>query len=172
MARHGVSGFARHCFNGGGYAIMQRKDHTLDGDISLRTDYFIAKLFHDLMDTKVLDVSKVLESNEYSRHLSVYAHTAKRFLKPTGDGATMLLINSSPTEEYNIVLSASPNLMTPRYEYVLTASSLDATAMSLNGGPPLMFDNIERTLPPLDGRFVNDSSPLIIAPHSIVFVEL
>jgi len=151
---------------------MQRKDHTLDGDISLSPDYFIAKLFHDLMDTKVLDVSKVLSVNEDSRHLSVYAHTVKRFILPTGDGATLLLINSSPTVEYNIVLSAAPVLMTPRYEYVLTASSLDATAISLNGGPPLMFDNVKRTIPPLNGRFVNDTNPLIILPHSIVFVEL
>ena len=40
--------------------MMTRHNHSLQGAVHLSPDYFVAKLFHDLMGTSVLDLRPIL----------------------------------------------------------------------------------------------------------------
>jgi heparanase 1 len=170
LASHGVHGFARHSFNGGCYSQVDRET------FAPNPDYWIALLWRQIMGDDVLDVRSLalggadaLQADDF---LLAYGHTARNYLQTkTGDGAALLFINLSGEQSFQPELSAAPGLTAPRYEYALTAESLASGEVSLNGAALALED--DGSLPVITGRFVNDTTvPIVVAPHSIVFVEL
>lgn len=103
-------------------------------------------------------------------------------------GITLLLINLNSTTEFNINVASDLNLYAPqqvalpsvgsvgslgeRLEYHLTPKdgNLKSTTVLLNG--QILEVSCSGEIPPLNPAVVNDSSPLTIAPSSIVFVVL
>lgn len=170
MARGGVNGFCRHNFNGGCYAMINRTD------MQPNPDWWIAHVWGELMGEEVLDLRPFL-IDPVPTTFRTYAHKSKRFptgLSGSGSGATLLLINVSPSDTFTVVLSDYAKLMAPRYEYHITATALDSDVVRLNG-TPMSYDHDNGKITDVVklGTFVNNSAvPITIAPHSIVFVDL
>ena len=100
----------------------------LIGNRDPNPDFWIAKIFRDLVGPQVLDIRPVLRSSSSSsavaasRALFAYAHGSLRFPhgssgQTTGMGAVYLFINTSPDETFEISMSAAAGLMSPRLEY-------------------------------------------------------
>ena len=164
MARGGVQGLAFHSFNGGCYAMIDR------ATMRPHPHYWVGKLFSLLMGDAVLDLRPVLgdASKGNQAELLTYAHVARRFQGGAGKGATLLLINLSPTQTFEVDLSDARGLMAPRYEYHLAAKGgLSSDDVELNGHR-LAYDGGAH-LPDLEALAVysNDSSVAIaVAPQS------
>jgi heparanase 1 len=165
MARGGAVALARHSFNGGCYAMVNRTD------MKPNPDFWIGLLFSLLMGEGVLDI-RALPALPQASGLLVYAHTARRFSAGLAKGATLLLVNLSPTVTFSIALSDAPGLMAPRYEYHVSADALDSDVVRLNGRELLYSGGSELPLL-LPGVLRNDTEEAIaVQPHTIVFVEL
>lgn len=177
-ARGGIQGFARHNFNGGCYAMINRTD------MKPNPDYWIGKIWRELMGEEVLDVREIIvetqESVGFCDDLRIYAHKSRRFpkAKSGGAGATLVFIRldhvAYPCE---INLSDYANLMAPRYEYRITGypqssnvtELLSSRNLALNGE---LLESVDQILSL--SRFVNDSTvPIMMEnPAEILFVEL
>ncbi|XXG55650.1 hypothetical protein AAC387_Pa03g3270 [Persea americana] len=144
-------------------------------------DYYSALLFHRLMGRGVLATV-----HNGQQGLRAYSHCSK--ITP---GITLLLINLSNSTEFNVSVTSDRNrdalqddalfdpsvgsvggMLGERWEYHLTPKDgdLTSTTVLLNGNPLEVTSSGE--IPPMNPDFYNDSSPLRVAPSSIVFVVL
>ncbi|GMI94445.1 glucuronidase 1 [Hibiscus trionum] len=136
-------------------------------------DYYGALLWHRLMGSTVLAVTKESDPN-----LRVYAHCAKK--KP---GVSLIFINLSKDRSFNITLSnAKPgDAGKPNYEFVgkqnreeyhlraLTGDIKD-DIVCLNDVPMVQTDSED--IPAMDPKLVDASTPISIAAQSITYVTI
>jgi heparanase 1 len=171
MARGGAMAIARHSFNGGCYAMVNRTD------MQPNPDFWIGLLFSLLMGDGVLDIRTMPAmplalSGPRHADLLVYAHTSRRFGAGPAKGATLLLVNLSPTVAFSVNLSDAPGLMAPRYEYHVSADALDSDVVRLNRRE-LRYGGGAELPTLLPGVLYNDTAEaIVVQPQTIVFVEL
>ncbi|KAL4323460.1 hypothetical protein GQ457_11G029510 [Hibiscus cannabinus] len=164
---YGQKVFCRQALIGGNYGL-------LDATTFIPSpDYFGALLWHRLMGSTVLTVSKESDLN-----LRVYAHCAKR-----KHGVSLVFINLSKDRSFNVTLS---NLKSEdvgetnhefggkqnREEYHLTAlgGDIKRNIVRLNNVP--MVQTESRDIPAMDPELVDALTPISIAAQSIAYVTV
>ncbi|GMI94489.1 glucuronidase 1 [Hibiscus trionum] len=159
--------FCRQALIGGNYGLLNATTFVPN------PDYYGALLWHRLMGSTVLAVTKESDPN-----LRVYAHCAKK--KP---GVSLIFINLSKDRSFNITLSnAKPgDAGKPNYEFVgkqnieeyhlraLTGDIKD-DIVCLNDVPMVQTDSED--IPAMDPKLVDASTPISIAAQSIAYVTI
>ncbi|XVF23507.1 hypothetical protein REPUB_Repub13aG0044400 [Reevesia pubescens] len=158
--------YCRQALIGGNYAILNTTTFIPN------PDYYGALLWNQLMGSKVL---KAIHNG--SPYLRVYSHCAKK--KP---GISLIFINLSRNSSFEIKLSNDENLyVSPNFafegnqkreEYHLTPKdgNIQSDVVLLNGTPLKLSDSFD--IPQLNPKLVDASTPLTVAPHSIVYVTI
>ncbi|GMI63492.1 glucuronidase 1 [Hibiscus trionum] len=133
--------FCRQALIGGNYGLLNATTFVPN------PDYYGALLWHRLMGSTVLAVTKESDPN-----LRVYAHCAKK--KP---GVSLIFINLSKDRSFNITLSnAKPgDAGKPNYEFVGKQNREEF-----------------RDIPAMDPKLVDASTPISIAAQSIAYVTI
>lgn len=119
---------------------------------SPRPNYFAVLLWNRLMGTEVYDTGEPIREGAH-----VFAHSHR----DGKEGVCYLIINNSTTE------TTSVELPEPAVRYTLSADSLRAPVMKLNGRP-LVLSN-ENGLPDLSGE-EQAAGTLTLAPATITFL--
>ncbi|GMI63506.1 glucuronidase 1 [Hibiscus trionum] len=159
--------FCRQALIGGNYGLLNATTFVPN------PDYYGALLWHRLMGSVVLAVTKESDPN-----FRVYAHCAKK--KP---GVSLIFINLSKDRSFNITLSnAKPgDAGKPNYEFVgkqnreeyhlraLTGDIKD-DIVCLNDVPMVQTDSED--IPAMDPKLVDASTPISIAAQSIAYVTI
>ncbi|GMI94460.1 glucuronidase 1 [Hibiscus trionum] len=159
--------FCRQALIGGNYGLLNATTFVPN------PDYYGALLWHRLMGSTVLAVTKESDPN-----LRVYAHCGKK--KP---GVSLIFINLSKDRSFNITLSnAKPgDAGKPNYEFVgkqnreeyhlraLTGDIKD-DIVCLNDVPMVQTDSED--IPAMDPKLVDASTPISIAAQSIAYVTI
>ncbi|GMI94409.1 glucuronidase 1 [Hibiscus trionum] len=159
--------FCRQALIGGNYGLLNATTFVPN------PDYYGALLWHRLMGSTVLAVTKESDPN-----LRVYAHCAKK--KP---GVSLIFINLSKDRSFNITFSnAKPgDAGKPNYEFVgkqnreeyhlraLTGDTKD-DIVCLNDVPMVQTDSED--IPAMDPKLVDASTPISIAAQSIAYVTI
>ncbi|KAL1320518.1 hypothetical protein AAHE18_14G061500 [Arachis hypogaea] len=167
--------YCRQALIGGNYALLNTTSFIPN------PDYYGALLWHRLMGTNVLSIS-----HDSSPYLRTYAHCSKQ-----GSGITLLLINMENSTSFDVSLVNDMNLYPEelasegintvnlmdslkREEYHLTPKdgNIQSDVVLLNGTPLELTKSKE--IPELKPKIVDasSSSPIKVAPHSIVFVQI
>ncbi|KAL4313093.1 hypothetical protein GQ457_01G017250 [Hibiscus cannabinus] len=159
--------FCRQALIGGNYGLLSATTFIPN------PDYYGALLWHQLMGSTVLAVTK--ESDPYLR---VYAHCAKK--KP---GVSVIFINLSKHRSFNITLSnlkseddGKPNDefvgKQNREEYHLTSlfGKMKGVIVCLNDVP--MVQPGSRDILAMDPRLVDASAPIYVVAQSIAYVTV
>ncbi|KAF8399562.1 hypothetical protein HHK36_015429 [Tetracentron sinense] len=164
--------FCRQALIGGNYALLNTTTFIPN------PDYYGALLWHRLMGKNVLSTT-----HSGSHYLRAYSHCSKK--QP---GITLLLINMSNSTSFNVSVVNDLNLypensesveqdshMThgeQREEYHLTPKDGDiqSDVVLLNGSPLKLTESSD--IPTMNATLADPSSPIIVAPDSIVFVGL
>ncbi|CAN1313946.1 Heparanase-like protein 2 [Linum perenne] len=177
--RHKV--YCRQAIVGGNYGLLKNDIFTPN------PDYYGALLWHRLMGTAVLATS-----HDGSSYLRAYSHCSKKksgvtlllinMSKTLTPGVTMMLINMSNSSTFNVrviddlnlypTMDSSTTLTEDREEYHLTpeGGNIQSDVVHLNGVPLKLESNGE--LPKMDPKLVPASSPVTVAPHSFVYVNI
>ncbi|GMI63533.1 glucuronidase 1 [Hibiscus trionum] len=159
--------FCRQALIGGNYGLLNATTFVPN------PDYYGALLWHRLMGSTVLAVTKESDPN-----LRVYAHCAKK--KP---GVSLIFINLSKDRSFNITLSNAKlvDAGKPNYEFVgkqnreeyhlraLTGDIKD-DIVCLNDVPMVQTDSED--IPAMDPKLVDASTPISIAAQSIAYVTI
>ncbi|KAL1358774.1 hypothetical protein AAHE18_04G058200 [Arachis hypogaea] len=168
--------YCRQALIGGNYALLNTTSFIPN------PDYYGALLWHRLMGTNVLSISR-----DSSPYLRTYAHCSKQ-----GSGITLLLINMENSTSFDVSLVNDMNLYPEelasegintglnlmdslrREEYHLTPKdgNIQSDIVLLNGTPLELTKSKE--IPELKPKIIDasSSSPIKVAPHSIVFVQI
>ncbi|GMI94415.1 glucuronidase 1 [Hibiscus trionum] len=159
--------FCRQALIGGNYGLLNATTFVPN------PDYYGALLWHRLMGSTVLAVTK-----EFDPNLRVYAHCAKK--KP---GVSLIFINLWKDRLFNITLSnAKPgDAGKPNYEFVgkqnreeyhLRALPRDIKddIVCLNDVPMVQTDSEDILV--MDPKLVDASTPISIAAQSIAYVTI
>eukprot|EP00051_Salpingoeca_urceolata_P001788 m.44110 g.44110 ORF g.44110 m.44110 type:complete len:306 (-) comp11679_c1_seq1:150-1067(-) len=158
MSTHNHTGFCRQCLLGGHYGMLRRDTYLPN------PDFYLGMLWHDLMGTKVYNVTVSAQgsASQGTNTLRAYAQCSETM--------TLALINFDKAARYTVSVSGVPSI-SPRVEYVLSASNNNPEArhISLNGVPIVMEDGGK--LPELKGKTV-ENQPLVLEPFTITFVKL
>ncbi|CAN1313950.1 Heparanase-like protein 1 [Linum perenne] len=162
----GHKAFCRQSLVGGNYGLLKSDTFTPN------PDYYGALLWHRLMGTGVLRTI-----HDGSPYLRAYTHCSKK-----NPGVTMMLINMSNSSTFNVrviddlnlypTMDSSTTLTEDREEYHLTpeGGNIQSDVVHLNGVPLKLESNGE--LPKMDPKLVPASSPVTVAPHSFVYVNI
>ncbi|CAK9201177.1 unnamed protein product [Sphagnum jensenii] len=153
--------YCRQSFIGGNYGLLNTTT------FEPNPDFYSALLWNRLMGTTVLAASF-----KGALYLRAYAHCQKN---TTQGGVTILLINLSKLITYKVstvLLTAPSKTSTTRLEYHLTAANgdLHSQVMLLNGNA--LGVTLDRNIPTLTPVQVDSSTPISVAPLSIVFAQL
>ncbi|KAH9543039.1 hypothetical protein CY35_13G041100 [Sphagnum magellanicum] len=159
-ASYGTKVYCRQSFIGGNYGLLNTTT------FEPNPDFYSALLWNRLMGTTVLAASF-----KGALYLRAYAHCQKN---TTQGGVTILLINLSKLITYKVstVLLTAPSKTSTRLEYHLTAANgdLHSQVMLLNGNA--LGVTLDRNIPTLTPVQVDSSTPISVAPLSIVFAQL
>lgn len=167
LARNcGLKGHQRQTLVGGYYGLLQKDSYAPN------PDFYTGDLFHRLMGDAVLSVT-VAARDTGARGGGVGVEPVRAYAHCTRDAreaqVTLLLINIDSTTSYSVSLPSLTSLR--RAEYLLTASSVTAPLIQLNGA--LLTLTSDGHIPPLEPRFIDDASkPLQVPPRSILFAVL
>ncbi|GMI94437.1 glucuronidase 1 [Hibiscus trionum] len=159
--------FCRQALIGGNYGLLNATTFVPN------PDYYGALLWHRLMGSTVLAVTKESDPN-----LRVYAHCAKK-----KHGVSLIIINLSKDRSFNITLSnAKPGDAGKlnyefvgkqnREEYHLRALTGDIKddIVCLNDVPMVQTDSED--IPAMDPKLVDASTPISIVAQSIAYVTI
>ncbi|KAL9377081.1 hypothetical protein Peur_031201 [Populus x canadensis] len=173
--------YCRQSLIGGNYGLLNTTTFVPN------PDYYSALLWHRLMGRNVLSTSF-----SGTKKIRAYTHCAKQ-----SKGITLLLINldSSTTVDVNVKFNSTLGLHRKhkthrshetkvirllegsiseitREEYHLTAKDgdLHSRIMLLNGN--ILTVNSSGDIPSFEPLLVNSSKPIMVAPFSIVFVQM
>ncbi|XLS85052.1 hypothetical protein HN51_035218 [Arachis hypogaea] len=149
--------YCRQSLIGGDYALLNTTSFIPN------PDYYGALLWHRLMGTNVLSIS-----HDSSPYLRTYTHCSKK-----RSGITLLLINMEKSTSFNVFLVNDMNLYPEEEEYHLTPKdgNIQSDVVLLNGTPLELTKS--KKIPELKPKIVDaSSSPIKVAPHSIVFVQI
>ncbi|XP_028760690.1 heparanase-like protein 3 [Neltuma alba] len=180
-ASYNTKTYCRQSLIGGNYGLLNTTNFIPN------PDYYSALLWHRLMGRQVLSTSFL-----GTKSIRAYAHCAKQ-----SKGITILLINLNSTAvEAEVTLNSTASLWhrkssqvqversrfikmrhnkqngAAREEYHLTAKdgNIQSQSMVLNGN--ILSINEDGEIPELNPLFVNTSTPIRVAPFSIVFAHL
>ncbi|KAF7838810.1 heparanase-like protein 3 [Senna tora] len=161
-ASYDTKTYCRQSLIGGNYGLLNTSNFVPN------PDYYSALLWHRLMGSNVL--STTFQGTKYIR---AYAHCAKQ-----SKGITILLLNLNSTAvETEVFFSNNTRSLwhrsgRAREEYHLTPKdgNLQSQTMMLNGN--ILSVNSGGEIPALDPLYVNPSTPIRVAPFSIVFAHL
>ncbi|XWS66231.1 hypothetical protein CRYUN_Cryun05aG0181800 [Craigia yunnanensis] len=157
--------YCRQALIGGNYALLNTTTFIPN------PDYYGALLWNQLMGSKVLSAT-----HNGSPYLRVYSHCAKK--KP---GISLILINLK-NSSFEVKLSNDVNLHVrpnfkfegsqKREEYHLTPQdgNIQSDVVLLNGTPLKLSDSLD--IPQMNPKLVDASTPIAVAPHSIVYVTI
>ncbi|KAL9668375.1 hypothetical protein QQ045_002756 [Rhodiola kirilowii] len=176
--------YCRQTLIGGNYGLLNTTTFVPN------PDYYSALLWHQLMGRNVLSTN--FSSSSGTRKIRSYAHCAKQ-----SKGVVLLLINLDGNTTFQAELKFISIRRSPRHrrrhrsrarmntnprirhiktlperqEYHLTAKDgyLQSQTMLLNGN--IMNVNSNGEIPDLLPLHANSSSPIIVAPYSIVFAH-
>ncbi|KAF9626521.1 hypothetical protein IFM89_034455 [Coptis chinensis] len=157
--------FCRQSLIGGNYGLLNTTNFVPN------PDYYNALLWHKLMGKNVLRAT-----HNGSPHLRVYSHCSR-----TKPGITLLLINMSNSTSFDVSVVNDVKLHPTieelkgehaREEYHLTPKdgNLQSNVMLLNGSPLVLTKSLG--IPAMNPVHADRSSPIRIAPDSIVFATL
>ncbi|KAF8378766.1 hypothetical protein HHK36_030115 [Tetracentron sinense] len=163
--------FCRQTLIGGNYGLLNTTTFVPN------PDYYSALLWHRLMGKNVLSTT-----HSGSPYLRAYSHCSRK--KP---GITLLLINMSNSTSFNVLVVNDSNLnpknsksmeesqaqgRQQREEYHLTPKdgNIQSDVVLLNGSPLVLMES--SNIPPLNPTLADPSSPIIVAPDSIIFANL
>jgi len=160
LAMNNHTGFCRQTMYGGWYSLLNGTTWHPN------SDFYIAKLWHDLMGNNVLQVQISSSDPSYNKTLRAYSHCSR-----TGGGVVLVLINIDPKITFTIKLT-NPPIIGTRQEYVLSAPSLSSKMIYLNNKGPLDIDPITGGLPVLSPVVVTTgSNPISIGPYNLGFYQ-
>ncbi|CAK7326172.1 unnamed protein product [Dovyalis caffra] len=159
--------YCRQALIGGNYGLLNTTSFIPN------PDYYGALLWHRLMGKTVLGTSHF-----GSPYLRTYTHCSKQ--KP---GITMLIINMSNSTSFDVSVINDVNKYPHSYkmtvngpnkreEYHLTPKdgNIQSDVVLLNGTPLQLTSS--QDIPPLNPKIVDSSSPIRVAPDSIVYVTI
>ncbi|GMI63523.1 glucuronidase 1 [Hibiscus trionum] len=159
--------FCRQALIGGNYGLLNATTFVPN------PDYYGALLWHRLMGSTVLAVTKESDPN-----LRVYAHCAKK--KP---GVSLIFINLSKDRSFNITVSNAKlgDAGKPNYEFVGKQNREEYHLRALTGDikddivclndVPMVQTDLE-DIPAMDPKLVDASTPISIAAQSIAYVTI
>jgi len=173
LSQHNHSGYCRQTLVGGNYGLLDRTTFRPN------PDFFVGLLFHKLMGNVVMKPAVAISSSSSSSStdnavLRVYAHCTRG----QAGAVTLLVINIDPHTNFRLILNeenpsakhVTGSLLYPRDEYVLSALSLEARDIEMNGSP--LHVTTSADLPPLVPKTVFTNSELVVSPHTISFFDL
>eukprot|EP00658_Telonema_sp_P-2_P001123 TRINITY_DN10428_c0_g1_i1.p1 TRINITY_DN10428_c0_g1~~TRINITY_DN10428_c0_g1_i1.p1 ORF type:complete len:542 (+),score=120.28 TRINITY_DN10428_c0_g1_i1:238-1863(+) len=143
VSAHNHTVYCRQTLLGGNYGLLNRTSFVPF------PDYYVARLFHDLMG----DIALAVQGTAGHESLRAYAHCNR-----DGPGVTLLLVNISPDVAFSV------GDLGPRQEWVLSATELGSHTVMLNG---LALEVRDGALPQMDP--VKESGVLTVAPETITF---
>ncbi|KAJ4711440.1 Heparanase-like protein [Melia azedarach] len=159
--------FCRQALIGGNYALLNTTTFIPN------PDYYGALLWHRLMGKNVLAAT-----HSGSSYLRAYSHCSKE-----KRGITLLLINMSNSTCFDVSVINDENLYPRqteedsesekwREEYHLTpkCGDIQSDVVLLNGTPLRLTESLD--VPSMEPKLVDPSSPITVAPESIVFATL
>lgn len=159
--------YCRQALIGGNYGLLNTTSFIPN------PDYYGALLWHRLMGKTVLATSHF-----GSPYLRTYTHCSKQ--KP---GITMLIINMSNSTSMDVSVTNDENKYPHNYrmtvngsnqreEYHLTPKdgNIQSDVVLLNGTPLQLTSS--QDIPSLSPKIVDSSSPITVAPDSIVYVTI
>ena len=152
LAAHNHSAFCRQTLLGGYYGLLNRTTYEPN------PDWYVAKLFHDLMGDAVLGVTGLDPGHGWLRG---FAHCSRG---GSSGHLAVLFVNIHPNSTF-VVSGAS---LDGRSEYRLSAPGLASRTLSLNGAPLAVSGG---KLPVLAGQPAAGST-LSVGPREIVFATL
>ncbi|OVA00754.1 Glycoside hydrolase [Macleaya cordata] len=158
--------FCRQSLIGGNYGFLNTTTFVPN------PDYYGALLWHRLMGKRVLSTT-----HHGSPYLRAYSHCSKT----KSAGITVLLINMSNSTSFDVFVESDLNLYpnqleveggNQREEYHLTPKdgNIQSDVLLLNGSPLVLTKTSD--IPPLNPIHVDGSSPIKVAPDSIVFATI
>ncbi|KAK6116433.1 hypothetical protein DH2020_049895 [Rehmannia glutinosa] len=125
-------------------------------------DGFCALLWHRLMGKNVLSAS-----HNGSPYLRIYSHCSKKTA-----GISVLIINMSNSTTFDVKVADEYKDENQREEYHLTPKDGDilSDVLLLNGTPLKLTESSD--IPAMNPQLVDSTSPIKVAPDSIVFATL
>jgi heparanase 1 len=148
MSKRGVQVHMHNTLASSDYGLLD------DNTMTPRPNYWAALFWHKFMGTTVLDPGLSTASN-----LHVYSHC----LRGQPGGLALLAINADPSASQSLDLAVAAE------RYTLTASSLDATSMQLNGSELKLGE--DDAIPTLTG-ISTGSGRLTLPPATITFLAI
>ncbi|KAL8550254.1 hypothetical protein ACS0TY_008902 [Phlomoides rotata] len=152
--------FCRQSLIGGNYGLLDTTTFIPN------PDYYGALLWHRLMGPRVL-----YASHNGTPYLRVYSHCSKKTT-----GISLLAINMSNSTMFDVLVTddsnSNPQEADQREEYHLTPKdgNILSDVLLLNGKALEVTEGYD--IPAMNPQVVDASSPLKVAPRSIVFVTL
>jgi heparanase 1 len=160
IARHGEQVCVRQSLSGADYGLID--DDTLEP----RPDYWGSLLWRRLMGTVVLDA----RATGPNRLLRTYAHCTRAGAPGFAGGAvTLVAINLDRTVPSRVRIAGAATTRGAQ-AYVVTATSLAAKVVSLNGAE--LHAAADGSPPPLAPAPLSDDQTLVLPPLSYAFVVL
>ncbi|KAK4265286.1 hypothetical protein QN277_026355 [Acacia crassicarpa] len=179
-ASYNTKTYCRQSLIGGNYGLLNTTNFIPN------PDYYSALLWHRLMGRQVLSTSFL-----GTKYIRAYAHCAKQ-----SKGITILLMNLNSTaveaevslnntvsfwhrksshvhiKRSRFIKSHNKQNGAAREEYHLTAKdgNIQSQSMVLNGN--ILSINKDGQIPDLNPLYVNTSTPIRVAPFSVVFARL
>jgi hypothetical protein len=148
MSKRGVQVHMHNTLASSDYGLLD------DNTLMPRPNYWAALFWHKFMGTTVLDPGLSTASN-----LHVYSHC----LRGQPGGVALLAINTDPSASQSLDLAMAAE------RYTLTAPSLDATSMQLNGSELKLGE--DDAMPRLTG-ISTGSGRLTFPPATITFLAI
>jgi hypothetical protein len=148
MSKRGVQVHMHNTLASSDYGLLD------DNTMMPRPNYWAALFWHKFMGTTVLDPGLSTASN-----LHVYSHC----LRGQPGGLALLAINADPSASQSLDLAVAAE------RYTLTAPSLDATSMQLNGTELKLGE--DDAIPTLTG-ISTGSGRLTLPPATITFLAI
>eukprot|EP00041_Stephanoeca_diplocostata_P038508 m.1520983 g.1520983 ORF g.1520983 m.1520983 type:complete len:233 (-) comp25229_c0_seq4:3435-4133(-) len=141
---------------GGNYGLLNRTN------FEPNPDFYIGKLFHDLMGNSVLAANVSFNGSDATGYLRMYAQCTRG-----AADMTLLVMNVLPNTTVELSLS-DIGTVASRDDYAITAHDLTSRYINLNGNPVTVNDGV---LPTLTPQSVTGSAAgtLSVQPRSIVF---
>jgi hypothetical protein len=160
-AKYGYKAFCRQDLIGAAYGLLSddyASGKAAPDPIVVHPDYWVSVLWHQLVDTGVLNITSSTTS------FKAYGHCSKQF----SGGLALVVINLSNTATETVSLGSNKFGAT-RTEYILSPpnSGVFSIGILLNGNG-LALDNGK--LPTITGNTVSTSTPLQVSPLTSGFI--
>jgi heparanase 1 len=156
LAKLSHSVFCRQAFIGGFYEMIDQRS------LEPNPDFWIALLWKRIMGPGVVSIEREHWSSSFLR---VYSHVSKTSI-------SFALSNLHEVDSFKIYFNSDGyGHIKQRNEYVLSPPDGDILSQQIHLNQRLLSLNPDGTLPGLEPIKTKSSSPMILDPRTIVFVE-